>query len=142
PGSREAATWMRKLWVVSVALLSGCVLAACGGGSSNNSTRTNGGSTAGKGGTYKVGWEQAFSFTNNFDPTGEDLGDANHLLQPARPDARRVQPRSGPGRQQARARHRHGGAEADERRQDLSLHTQEGDPLRAAGRPRRHLDTT
>src|SRR5262245_10643995 len=65
---------MRNLWVVSVALLSGCVLAA-GGGSSNNASETNGGSAAGKGGTYKVGWEQAFSFTDNFDPTGEYLGD-------------------------------------------------------------------
>jgi peptide/nickel transport system substrate-binding protein len=51
------------------------VLAACGGGSSNNASETNGGSAAGKGGTYKVGWEQAFSFTDNFDPTGEYLGD-------------------------------------------------------------------
>jgi peptide/nickel transport system substrate-binding protein len=68
---------MAKLWVISVAVLSGCVLAACGGGSSNNSAGTNGGGSApGKGGTYKVGWEQAFSFTDNFDPTGEYLGDA------------------------------------------------------------------
>src|SRR6478735_2644700 len=29
-----------------------------------------------KGGTYKVGWEQSFGFTNNFDPTGEYLGNA------------------------------------------------------------------
>jgi peptide/nickel transport system substrate-binding protein len=69
---------MRKLWVISVALLSGCVLAACGGGGSSNNAAetTNGGSSANKGGTYKVGWEQAFSFTDNFDPTGEYLGDA------------------------------------------------------------------
>ena len=75
-GSREAASWMRKLWVVSVAVLSGCILAACGGGSSSNSSGTGSGSTAGRGGTYKVGWEQAFTFTDNFDPTGEYLGDA------------------------------------------------------------------
>jgi peptide/nickel transport system substrate-binding protein len=68
---------MRKVWVISVALLSGCVLAACGGGSSNNAAQaTNGASSVNKGGTYKVGWEQAFSFTDNFDPTGEYLGDA------------------------------------------------------------------
>ena len=29
-----------------------------------------------KGGTYTVGWEQSFGFTNNFDPTGEYLGNA------------------------------------------------------------------
>src|SRR4051812_19897301 len=28
------------------------------------------------GGTLKVGWEQSFGFTDNFDPTGEYLGDA------------------------------------------------------------------
>lgn len=28
------------------------------------------------GGTYRVGWEQAFGFTDNFDPTGEYLGNA------------------------------------------------------------------
>jgi len=47
---------VRKLWVVSVAVRSGCVLAACGGGSSSNSSGTNSGSTAGKAGSYKVGW--------------------------------------------------------------------------------------
>lgn len=29
-----------------------------------------------KGGTYTVGWEASFGFTNNFDPTGEYLGNA------------------------------------------------------------------
>ena len=28
------------------------------------------------GGTLRVGWEQAFGFTDTFDPTGEYLGDA------------------------------------------------------------------
>ena len=28
------------------------------------------------GGTLNVGWEQSFGFTDNFDPTGEYLGDA------------------------------------------------------------------
>jgi peptide/nickel transport system substrate-binding protein len=37
-------------------------------------TYDNGSST--KGGTYTVGWEQSFGFTNNFDPTGEYLGNA------------------------------------------------------------------
>lgn len=29
-----------------------------------------------KGGTYRVGWESSFGFTNNFDPTGEYLANA------------------------------------------------------------------
>ena len=32
--------------------------------------------TPAKGGTYRVGWEQSFGFTDNFDPTGEYLGNA------------------------------------------------------------------
>jgi peptide/nickel transport system substrate-binding protein len=40
-----------------------------------------------KGGTYTIGWEQSFGFTNNFDPTGEYLGNAwglysNLMLRP------------------------------------------------------------
>jgi peptide/nickel transport system substrate-binding protein len=31
---------------------------------------------AAKGGTYRVGWESSFGFTNNFDPTGEYLANA------------------------------------------------------------------
>jgi hypothetical protein len=37
-------------------------------------TFDNGSST--KGGTYTVGWEGSFGFTDNFDPTGEYLGNA------------------------------------------------------------------
>jgi peptide/nickel transport system substrate-binding protein len=33
------------------------------------------------GGTLRVGWEQSFGFTDNFDPTGEYLGDAQGILQ-------------------------------------------------------------
>jgi peptide/nickel transport system substrate-binding protein len=33
------------------------------------------------GGTLRVGWEQAFGFTNNLDPTGEYLGDAFGILE-------------------------------------------------------------
>jgi peptide/nickel transport system substrate-binding protein len=29
-----------------------------------------------KGGNYRIGWEQSFGFTDNFDPTGEYLGNA------------------------------------------------------------------
>jgi len=32
------------------------------------------------GGTLKIGWEQAFGFTDNFDPTGEYLGDAQGIF--------------------------------------------------------------
>ena len=39
-------------------------------------TGTYNNGTPAKGGTYKVGWEQSFGFTNNFDPTGEYLGNA------------------------------------------------------------------
>ena len=36
--------------------------------------------SAKKGGTYTVGWEQSFGFTDNFDPTGEYLGNAWGIL--------------------------------------------------------------
>lgn len=53
--------------------------ASTGKGGSGNSvvgtgTFSNGSST--KGGTYTIGWENSFGFTNNFDPTGEYLGNA------------------------------------------------------------------
>src|SRR3954466_9651531 len=79
--------------VLLAALVAIAALAAgCGSKKSSNSTSTTssssgGGSAAGpsksydngssaKGGTYTVGWEQSFGFTNNFDPTGEYLGNA------------------------------------------------------------------
>jgi len=54
-------------------------------GSTENGTYQNG--SPKKGGIYRVGWEQSFGFTNNFDPTGEYLGNAwgildNLLLRP------------------------------------------------------------
>lgn len=70
------------------------VAAGCGGGSkkstsSTPSTTTSSSSSnevapsvsydtapSAKGGTYRVGWEQSFGFTDNFDPTGEYLGNA------------------------------------------------------------------
>jgi peptide/nickel transport system substrate-binding protein len=70
--------------IVAVALLA----AGCGSkkASSNNSTTTKTSASqfpgtfsngdAKRGGTYTVGWEQAFGFTDNFDPTGEYLGNA------------------------------------------------------------------
>ena len=51
-------------------------------------------SKVGAGGTLTVGWEQSFGFTDNFDPTGEYLGDAWGIyIEPARPHARGLQPR-------------------------------------------------
>jgi peptide/nickel transport system substrate-binding protein len=37
--------------------------------------------TAAKGGTWRVGVEQAFGFTNNFDPTGEYLGTGINIFE-------------------------------------------------------------
>ena len=50
---------------------------ASSGGSTSavgSGTFDNGSSKAG--GIYRIGWEQSFGFTNNFDPTGEYLGNA------------------------------------------------------------------
>jgi peptide/nickel transport system substrate-binding protein len=80
--------------VVALALLAaGCGSKSSSGSSNNNSSSGNGsGTSAGgytgtydngnaeKGGTYTVGWEQSFGFTNNFDPTGEYLGNAWGIL--------------------------------------------------------------
>jgi peptide/nickel transport system substrate-binding protein len=62
---------------------------ASGGGAGNSvvgSGSYSSGSPA-KGGTYTIGWENSFGFTNNFDPTGEYLGNAwglfsNLMLRP------------------------------------------------------------
>ena len=57
--------------------------------SSSSSSSSSSGSTSGasynngssqKGGTYTVGWEQSFGFTDNLDPTGEYLGNAWAIL--------------------------------------------------------------
>jgi peptide/nickel transport system substrate-binding protein len=75
------------LVVVAFAVLA----AGCGSKKSSSSTTTTTSSSGGtgavgtgtydngssaKGGNYKIGWEQSFGFTNNFDPTGEYLGNA------------------------------------------------------------------
>src|SRR5690349_10245627 len=70
---------MPKILLAGAAAASALSLAACGGGGSSGPSAGSGaGSTAGgaKGGVYKVGWEQAFGFTDNFDPTGEYLAEA------------------------------------------------------------------
>jgi peptide/nickel transport system substrate-binding protein len=50
------------------------------GASSNNPYAGPMGGAGHKGGTYTVGWEQQFGFTDGFDPTGEYLGDAWGIL--------------------------------------------------------------
>ena len=78
-----------RLAVLTAAVVALAVfLAGCGSkDKSSSGTTTNSSSTDAvsksydngspeKGGTYKVGWEQSFGFTNNFDPTGEYLGNA------------------------------------------------------------------
>jgi peptide/nickel transport system substrate-binding protein len=93
-----------RLMLAGAAIIALAALAA-GCGSSNKSssgTTTSSSSSSGsgvvgsgtfsdgnaaKGGTYTVGWEQSFGFTNNFDPTGEYLGNAwglysNLMLRP------------------------------------------------------------
>jgi peptide/nickel transport system substrate-binding protein len=49
--------------------------ASSGGNTAVGSGTYDNGSSA-KGGNYRIGWEQSFGFTNNFDPTGEYLGNA------------------------------------------------------------------
>lgn len=80
-----------RLALMALAVLALAVLAAgCGSKKSTSTTTTTGSSTTSttaassgydngtpaKGGVYRVGWEQSFGFTNNFDPTGEYLGNA------------------------------------------------------------------
>jgi peptide/nickel transport system substrate-binding protein len=83
-----------------VMVAAGCGSKSSSSSSSNNSSSSSSSSntaasasksynngTAAKGGVYRVGWEQSFGFTNNFDPTGEYLGNAwgiyvNLLLRP------------------------------------------------------------
>src|SRR3979409_1283385 len=76
--------------IVAVAAF-GILAAGCGSKKSSSGTTTttsSGGSNSAvcsgtydngsskKGGVYRIGWEQSFGFTNNFDPTGEYLGNA------------------------------------------------------------------
>jgi peptide/nickel transport system substrate-binding protein len=59
---------------------SGSSSSGSGSGATNESTASYDNGKAAKGGTYTVGWEQSFGFTNNFDPTGEYLGNAWGIL--------------------------------------------------------------
>jgi peptide/nickel transport system substrate-binding protein len=61
------------LYVAAIAALG----VAAGVAWSSNSKSSSAG--AAKGGTYRVGWESAFGFTDAFDPTGEYLADAQAI---------------------------------------------------------------
>jgi peptide/nickel transport system substrate-binding protein len=50
--------------------------ASSGGGNTAVGSGTYDNGSPAKGGDYRIGWEQSFGFTNNFDPTGEYLGNA------------------------------------------------------------------
>ena len=72
--------------VALAALAAGCGSKKSSSGSTTTTTSSSSGGVVGSGtfssgtpatgGTYTVGWEQSFGFTNNFDPTGEYLGNA------------------------------------------------------------------
>jgi len=65
----------RKLtWLVAIAAVIAVVVAM---GASAHPAKT---SAIHSGGTLNVGWEQSFGFTDNFDPTGEYLGDAFGIM--------------------------------------------------------------
>jgi peptide/nickel transport system substrate-binding protein len=72
----------RRLSSSKLLALAGLVVAlaltACGGGDDGGGTGAADGEGQ-SGGTYRVGWENAFGFTNNFDPTGEYLGEAQAI---------------------------------------------------------------
>jgi len=85
--------YLRFTVYLAVIVALAAVIAGCGSkkNSSSSGTTTNASSpfqpskgytngSAAKGGTYRVGWEQSFGFTDNFDPTGEYLGNAWGIL--------------------------------------------------------------
>ena len=93
------------------------------------------------GGTLNVGWENNFAdMSDSFDPTGEYLGDAwgilSGLMVRNLVSYKHV---AGAGRQRDRPGHRHVGAEADERRQDLHVPPQAEHQVQPARQPRGHL---
>jgi peptide/nickel transport system substrate-binding protein len=89
---RKEKFHMRRFLRLAVIAVFVVALAACGSSkkSSNNTSTTSSGSSGSaasasksyddgspaKGGVYRIGWEQSFGFTDNFDPTGEYLGNA------------------------------------------------------------------
>jgi peptide/nickel transport system substrate-binding protein len=89
---------LRAALMLAALLALAALAAGCGSKKSSNGTSNTPSSAAStsksfdngtpaKGGVYRVGWEQSFGFTNNFDPTGEYLGNAwglyvNLLMRP------------------------------------------------------------
>ena len=93
-----------------------------------------------KGGTYRVGWESSFGWTDSFDPTGEYLANAfaiytNLLLR----DLVGYNHVGGAAGNDRRPGPRDVGAEADERWQDVHVQAQERRQVRSAGEPRDHV---
>ena len=94
--NRRMSRYVRYGLLAAVVVALAVLAAGCGSSkkssSSNTSTTPSNGNgnkgssvvgsgtfsngTPAKGGTYTIGWEQSFGFTNNFDPTGEYLGNA------------------------------------------------------------------
>jgi len=95
--------FLRLALLVAAVVALAALAAGCGSKKSSTGTTTTTSSSGGgggvvgsgsfssgtptKGGTYTVGWEGSFGFTNNFDPTGEYLGNAwglfsNLLIRP------------------------------------------------------------
>jgi peptide/nickel transport system substrate-binding protein len=63
---------MSLVALVGVAALTAALVSAASAGPSASDQR---------GGTYRVGWESSFGFTNNFDPTGEYLANGFVIYQ-------------------------------------------------------------
>ena len=64
----------RQLRKTAAALVAVTALAGLGAAAATAASSSS--ASAKAGGTYRVGWEQSFGFTNAFDPTGEYLGEA------------------------------------------------------------------
>jgi peptide/nickel transport system substrate-binding protein len=69
-------TRIKRVGVVAAA--AACLAVIVSAGQANGAHKTR--STASRGGVLRVGWEGSFGFTDNLDPTGEYLGDAQGIL--------------------------------------------------------------
>ena len=61
---------IRRLAMALVVAAVGATVVVAAGGAGRTKSQV------GAGGTYKMGWEQSFGFTDNLDPVGEYLGEA------------------------------------------------------------------
>ena len=104
------------------------------------SVASGGGSKSLKGGTYRVGWESSFGWTDSFDPTGEYLANSfainTNLLLRGLVGYNHV---AGAAGAVVVAGSRDDGAEADERRDEVHVQAQERDQVRPAAEPRDHV---